>query len=62
MLRLSESDLVRGAVVRAPVSRAVVARYVAGETVAEAVDTTAELRTTNRLATIPSTPRCHVSP
>jgi len=52
MLRLSESDLVRSAVVRAPVSRAVVARYVAGETVAEAVDTTAELRTTNRLATI----------
>ncbi len=52
MLRLSKSDVVRGAVVRAPVSRAVVARYVAGETVSDAVATTAELRTTNRLATI----------
>ncbi|GAA4412652.1 proline dehydrogenase family protein [Fodinibacter luteus] len=52
MLQLSDSDLVRGMVVRAPMSRGVVARYVAGETVDEAVAVTAELRTTNRLATL----------
>jgi proline dehydrogenase len=52
MLQLSDSDLVRRAVVTAPVSRAVVARYVAGEGVDEAVTVTGELRTTNRLATI----------
>ncbi|HSF97750.1 MAG TPA: proline dehydrogenase family protein [Ornithinibacter sp.] len=52
MLQLSESDLVRKAVVTAPVSRAVVARYVAGESVPEAVTVAGELRTTNRLATI----------
>ena len=52
MLQISESDLVRKAVVTAPVSRAVVARYVAGETVPEAVTVAGDLRTTNRLATI----------
>ena len=52
MLQLSDSDLVRKAVVKAPVSRAVVARYVAGETVDDAVNTTADLRMTNRLATL----------
>jgi proline dehydrogenase len=52
MLQLSDSDLVRSAVLKAPVSRSVVSRYVAGESVAEAVEVTADLRTTNRLATI----------
>ena len=52
MLQISESDLVRKAVVTAPVSRAVVARYVAGESVPEAVTVAGDLRTTNRLATI----------
>ena len=52
MLQISESDLVRKAVVTAPVSRAVVARYVAGESVPDAVNVAGELRTTNRLATI----------
>jgi len=52
MLQISESDLVRKAVVTAPVSRAVVARYVAGESVPDAVSVASELRTTNRLATI----------
>jgi proline dehydrogenase len=52
LLQLSESDTVRRAVVAAPVSRAVVDRYVAGEAVEDAVSTTADLRATNRLATI----------
>ena len=52
MLQLSNSDLVRTTVVKAPVSRSVVARYVPGETVPEAVDAVARLRTTNRLATV----------
>ncbi len=52
MLQLSNSDLVRTTVVKAPVSRSVVARYVPGETVPEAVDAVAQLRTTNRLATV----------
>src|SRR5512139_2785521 len=52
MLQLSDSDLVRSAVLKAPVSRSVVSRYVAGESVAEAVEVTADLRTTNGLATI----------
>jgi proline dehydrogenase len=52
MLQISDSDLVRSAVVKAPVSRSVVARYVPGETVAEVVDAVATLRTTNRLATV----------
>ncbi len=37
MLQLSDSDLIRSAVVKAPVSRSVVSRYVAGESVDEAV-------------------------
>ena len=52
LLQLSDSDLIRSAVVKAPVSRSVVSRYVAGESVDEAVGVAAELRTTNRLATI----------
>ena len=52
LLQLSDSDLVRSAVVKAPVSRSVVSRYVAGESVDEAVTVAAELRTTNRLATL----------
>lgn len=52
LLQLSESDTVRSAVLRAPVSRAVLSRYVAGDSVADAVATTADLRATNRLATI----------
>ncbi|HET7762476.1 MAG TPA: proline dehydrogenase family protein [Phycicoccus sp.] len=52
LLQLSQSDVVRGAVVRAPVSRNVVARYVAGEDVPAAVAVTADLRATNRLVTI----------
>jgi proline dehydrogenase len=52
MLQLSESDLARDLVLKAPVSRAVVARYVAGEEVPQAVATVADLRTTNRLATV----------
>ena len=52
MLQLSDSDLARNLVLKAPVSRAVVARYVAGEEVADAVRTVADLRTTNRLATV----------
>ena len=52
MLQLSDSDLIRSAVLKAPVSRSVVSRYVAGESVDEAVAVAAELRTTNRLATL----------
>ena len=52
LLQISESSTVRSAVVAAPMSRAVVNRYVAGEEIPEAVTATAELRTTNRLATI----------
>ena len=52
MLRLSESNAVKTAIVKAPVSRDVVARYIAGETVAEAVAVAGDLRTTNRLVTI----------
>ena len=33
MLQLSDSDLIRSAVLKAPVSRSVVSRYVAGESV-----------------------------
>src|SRR6476659_7134385 len=47
---MSDSDLIRSAVLKAPVSRSVVSRYVAGESVDEAVAVAAELRTTNRLA------------
>lgn len=52
MLQISDSDLVRKAVTTAPVSRSVVSRYVAGESVHQAVAVVAELRTTNRLATV----------
>ena len=52
MLQLSDSDLVRTAVLKAPVSRAVVARYVAGESVPDAVRVAGELRGTNRLVTL----------
>ena len=56
LLQMSDSDLVKSAVLKAPVSRSVVSRYVAGESVDEAVAVAAELRTTNRLAT-PRLPR-----
>ena len=49
---MSDSDLIRSAVLKAPVSRSVVSRYVAGESVDEAVTVAAELRTTNRLASL----------
>jgi len=52
LLQLSDSDLIRSAVLKAPVSRSVVSRYVAGESVDEAVTVAAELRTTNRLASL----------
>ena len=52
MLQLSDSDLVKTTVLKAPVSRSVVSRYVAGESVDEAVTVAAELRTTNRLASL----------
>ncbi len=52
LLQISDSDLVRSAVTTAPVSRSVVTRYVPGEAIDDAVATVAELRTTNRLATI----------
>ena len=52
LLQLSESDLVRSAIVRAPVSRDVVTRFVAGENVEDAVRVTSVLRQTGRLATI----------
>ncbi len=52
LLQLSDSDLVRSAVVTAPVSRNVVSRYVAGDSVPEAVGVAEELRATNRLVTV----------
>jgi proline dehydrogenase len=52
MLQLSESDVVRRAVVAAPVSSAVVQRYVPGPEIADAVRAAEKLRTTGRLATI----------
>jgi proline dehydrogenase len=52
LLRASESDLVRAAVVRTPLSRSVVDRYVAGETIQDAVAVIESLRGTNRLASI----------
>jgi proline dehydrogenase len=52
LLQLSDSDLVKTTVLKAPVSRSVVSRYVAGESVDDAVSVAAELRTTNRLATL----------
>ncbi|MGL5927607.1 MAG: proline dehydrogenase family protein [Dermatophilaceae bacterium] len=52
LLQVSESDVIRAAVVGAPVSRSVVRRYVAGERVPDAVAAVGELRATNRLATV----------
>jgi proline dehydrogenase len=52
LLQLSKSDAVRRAIEKAPVSRQVVHRFIPGESTADVVRATAELRTTNRLATI----------
>ncbi len=52
LLQLSDSDLVRTAVVTAPVSRNVVSRYVAGDSVPDAVGVCEELRATNRLVSV----------
>jgi proline dehydrogenase len=52
LLQLSKSGTVRRTIERAPVSRSVVRRFVPGEATADAVRATAELRMTNRLATI----------
>ncbi|WP_270887282.1 proline dehydrogenase family protein [Pedococcus sp. 5OH_020] len=52
LLQLSKSSTVRQAVEKAPVSRGVVRRFVPGERTQDAVAAAAELRATNRLATI----------
>jgi proline dehydrogenase len=52
LLQLSKSDAVRRTIEKAPVSRQVVHRFIPGESTADVVRATAELRTTNRLATI----------
>jgi len=52
LLQLSKSDGVRRTIETAPVSRQVVRRFVPGSTTEDAVAATAELRMTNRLATI----------
>jgi proline dehydrogenase len=52
LLQLSKSDGVRRTIERAPVSRQVVHRFVPGSTTEDAVRAAAELRATNRLATI----------
>ncbi len=52
LLQLSKSEMVRRAVENAPVSRSVVKRFVPGDATADAVRATAELRLTNRVATI----------
>ena len=52
LLQLSKSDAVRRTVEKAPVSRQVVHRFVPGDGTADVVRATADLRTTNRLATI----------
>ena len=52
LLGLSRSSQVRGVIEKAPVSRDVVRRFVAGETTADAVRATTELRESGRLATI----------
>jgi proline dehydrogenase len=52
LLQLSKSEMVRRAVENAPVSRSVVRRFVPGDATADAVRATAELRLTNRVATI----------
>ncbi len=52
LLGASRSDSLRSLVEKAPVSRDVVARFVAGSTTGEAVEVSADLRTTDRLVTI----------
>ncbi len=52
LLQLSKSGAARRTIERAPVSRGVVRRFVPGERTEDAVAATAELRGTNRLATI----------
>lgn len=52
LLHLSESNLVRSAIVNAPVSRDVVTRFVAGEDTEDAVRVISVLRQTGRLATV----------
>ncbi|MFC8503871.1 proline dehydrogenase family protein [Pedococcus sp. NPDC057267] len=52
LLQLSKSDAVRRTIEKAPVSRQVVHRFIPGASTADVVRATAELRTTNRLATI----------
>ena len=52
LLQLSKSGAVRQTIEKAPVSRNVVRRFVPGERTEDAVRATAELRATNRLATI----------
>jgi proline dehydrogenase len=52
LLQLSKSDAVRHTIEKAPVSRSVVKRFVPGDRTQDAVNATAELRITNRLATI----------
>jgi proline dehydrogenase len=52
LLQLAKSGSVRSVVENAPVSRSVVKRFVPGTTTADAVAAAAELRATNRLATI----------
>ena len=52
LLQLSKSDAVRRTIEKAPVSRQVVHRFIPGDSTADVVRATAELRTTNRLATI----------
>lgn len=52
LLQLSKSGSIRRVVENAPVSRSVVKRFVAGNATEDAVAAAAELRATNRLATI----------
>lgn len=52
LLQLSKSGAVRQTIEKAPVSRSVVKRFVPGDRTEDAVTATAELRATNRLATI----------
>jgi proline dehydrogenase len=52
LLQLSKSDRVRRVVENAPLSRSVVRRFVPGDRTKDAVRATAQLRVTNRLATI----------
>ncbi len=52
MLQLSSSSFVRGGIESTPVSRAVVRRYVPGTHTEDVVRAVADLRVTNRLATV----------